>query len=64
MQLHSTFQGYFLLRHLESVVGLDKFLIALKDYVHHFHGQLVSSEVSQLQIEPQNKKCVFWQINW
>lgn len=42
----SFFQGYFLLHRLASMVGLDEFDEFLFNYVQHFKGQLVSSEVS------------------
>ncbi|XP_041359506.1 aminopeptidase O-like [Gigantopelta aegis] len=43
MQVHYL-KGFFLLRFLESVVGVDGFLEFLKEYVTQFHGQLVSSQ--------------------
>ncbi|KAK3090011.1 hypothetical protein FSP39_008484 [Pinctada imbricata] len=45
MQVHYL-KGYFLLRFLESIVGLEQFLEILKNYVSYFHGKLVSSEMS------------------
>lgn len=41
------FQGYFLLHRLASMVGLDEFDEFLFNYVQHFKGQLVASEVSR-----------------
>ena len=40
-------QGYFLLHRLASMVGLDEFDEFLFNYVQHFKGQLVASEVSR-----------------
>ena len=39
-------QGYFLLHHLAMMVGLEEFDAFLFNYVQHYKGQLVSSEVS------------------
>ena len=41
------FQGYFLLHRMASMVGLDEFDEFLFNYVQHFKGQLVASEVSR-----------------
>ena len=35
---------YFLLRHLASLVGQDKFIDMLAKYVQQFHGQQVKSQ--------------------
>ena len=43
----SFFQGYFLLHRMASMVGLDEFDKFLFNYVQHFKGQLVASEVSR-----------------
>ena len=36
--------SYFLLRHLASLVGQDKFIDMLAKYVQQFHGQQVKSQ--------------------
>ncbi|CAE1230477.1 C9ORF3 [Acanthosepion pharaonis] len=43
LQVHYL-KGYFLLRFFSQKVGLPHFKIFLRKYVHHFHGQLVSSQ--------------------
>lgn len=40
-------QGYFLLHHMGDLVGLEQFNCFLFNYVQHFKGQLVTSEVRQ-----------------
>ncbi|GAB1601184.1 hypothetical protein Ahia01_000396600 [Argonauta hians] len=43
LQVHYL-KGYFLLRHLSQIVGIDKFQDFLRLYVTRYHGQLVSSQ--------------------
>ena len=41
----SLFQGYFLLHHMGNLVGVKNFDRFLYEYVEHYKGQLVTSEV-------------------
>lgn len=66
LQVHYL-KGYFLLRFFSQKVGLPHFKIFLRKYVHHFHGQLVSSqdflqllfkEFPELREEDLDEKCI------